>query len=104
PLFAVPGVAVELDPTGRFALIEMKNDLLAYADIAAARAAPARLRLVELSAVESFANEGRRPQGMRDDCEMGPSALRTLSDRRDRLWNPYDWRRADQERPASGAI
>ena len=105
PLFSVPGVAVEFDPNGRFALMEMKNDLLAYGtDFDAARAAPARLRLVELSSVDSFANESRQPQGMRDECEMGQVALRTLSDRRDRLWNPYDWRRSKARRPATGTV
>jgi hypothetical protein len=106
PLFSVPGVAVALDPSGRFALVEMRNDLHAFgADFESARAAPARLRLVELSALDSFANEGRRPEGQRNDCEMGGQvALRTLSDRRDRLWNAYDWRRSSKVRPQTGTV
>ena len=106
PLFSVPGIAVAFDPRGRFALVEMKNDLLAYGtDFDAARAAPARLRLVELSTIDSFASEGRTPEGMRDACAMGSVAFRTLSDRSERLWNVHDWRRLpNQRRPETGLV
>jgi hypothetical protein len=34
----------------------------------------------------------------------GQVALRTLSDRRDRLWNAYDWRRSTKVRPQAGTV
>jgi hypothetical protein len=55
--------------------------------------------------VDSFAYESRDPEGMDEQCEISHIALRTLSDRDDRPWNAYDWRRVgDKLGPPSDAI
>jgi hypothetical protein len=86
-LFSVPGIAVAFDPLNCMALVEDPNG----------RAGEAiKLRLVEVTTVTSFANDGNWPDilmGYR--CDMGAMPFRSLANRTDRIWNKWDWHRVD---------
>jgi hypothetical protein len=99
-IFAVKGVIVGFDPTGRMALVELRSDY----HFDKQQLAPVKLRLIELSTIGSFTNEGRWPiiGGMCDDDTSKP--FLTLSDRANRIWNANDWRRAARKSFEQGGV
>ncbi len=95
-LFSVPAIAVAFDPSGRLALVQIPVDRPPPGS-GGRSAERSVLRLVELSAVTSFANDGSWPHAIpmyvKNRCETSVAPFLTLSTRIDRTWNQYDWHR-----------